>query len=102
MTFNVLLKWHVWEKSGSRVKCKNALRQSDSSIFKLTYFKNYWRYKVDFLHAGTYLLKLPLDDVILHEWGQACSGMPKEVIKTKISKIKGGIKLILCIQLHIF
>ena len=44
--------------------------------------KNYWRYKVDFLHAGTYLLKLQICDVILHEWGQACPGMPKEAIKT--------------------
>ena len=49
----ILLKPHVWEKSGSRVKCKNALGQSD-----------------------TYLLMLQIDDVILHEWGQACPGMP--------------------------
>ena len=32
--------------------------------------KNYWRYKIDFLHADTYLLKLQIDDVILHDWGQ--------------------------------
>ena len=40
------------------------------------------KYKVDFLHAGTYLLKLQINDVILYEWGQACPGMPKEAIKT--------------------
>ena len=44
--------------------------------------KKYWRYKVDIFHAGTYLLKLQIDDVILHKWGQACSGTPKEAFKT--------------------
>ena len=29
ITFMILLKPHVWEKSGSRVKYKNALSQSD-------------------------------------------------------------------------
>ena len=28
------------------------------------------------------VLKLQTDEVILHECGQACSGMPKEAIKT--------------------
>ena len=37
---------------------------------------------MDILHAGTYLLKLQIDDVILHKWGQACSGTPKEAFKT--------------------
>ena len=32
---------------------------------------NYWRYKVDFLDIGTCLLRLQIDDVILHESGQA-------------------------------
>ena len=27
---------------------------------------------------------LHIDDVILHEWGQACPGMPKEAFKTLI------------------
>ena len=62
--FMILLKPHVLEKSGSQVKCKNALGQSDCRIFKLQYLKNYWRYKVYFLHAGTYVLKLQIDDVI--------------------------------------
>ena len=39
-----------------------------------------------FLHAGTYIyiyiLKLQIDDVILHDWGQACPGIPKEAINT--------------------
>ena len=78
MTFMILLKPHVWEKSGSRVKCKNALNQSVSRSFEHQYLKNYWRYKVDFLHAGTYLLKLQIDDVILYDWGQAC---PKRLLK---------------------
>ena len=41
------------------------------------------------------------DDVILHGWGQACSGIPKEAIKSfNISKTKRGMKLILYMQLH--
>ena len=75
MPFMILLKPHVWEKSGSRVKCKNALDQSDCNL------KNYWKYKVEFLHAGTYLLKLHaapcllklyIDHVRLGGCGQAC------------------------------
>ena len=34
--------------------------------------------KLIFLHAGTCLLKLQSDDVILHEWGQSC---PKRLLK---------------------
>ena len=33
------------------------------------------------LHAGTYPLKLQIDDVILHEWGQACTTWPKSLLK---------------------
>ena len=80
MTFMILLKPHDWEKSSSQVKCKNTLGQSECRIFKLWYLKNYWRYKVDFLHASTSLLKLQINDVILLEWGQAYPGMPKETI----------------------
>ena len=43
-----------------RVKCK--------------YLKNYCGYKVDFLHAGTYLLKQRSNDVILEGHGKACPG----------------------------
>ena len=41
MTFMILLKPHVLEKSSSWVKCKNVLGQSDYRIFKLCYLKNY-------------------------------------------------------------
>ena len=34
------------------------------------------------MHAGTYLLKLQIDDVILGRNGQAFSGTSKETIKT--------------------
>ena len=55
------------------------------------------------VHAVTYLLKLQNDDVILHELGHAWPGIPKEAIKTfKVAKTKAGIKLILCMQLHIY
>ena len=36
----------------------------------------------NFLHAGTYLLKLKIDDVILYGRVKACPCMPKEAIKT--------------------
>ena len=34
------------------------------------------------MHAGTYLLKLQIEDGILDGCGQACPGMPKEAIKS--------------------
>ena len=34
------------------------------------------------LHADTYLLKVQIDDVILHEWGQACTTRPKSLLKS--------------------
>ena len=34
-----------------------------------------------FLHAGTYLLTLQIDDVILGGRGQSCPGMPKEAVE---------------------
>ena len=64
------------------VKCINALGQSDCRIFKLWYLKNYWSYEVDFLHTGTYMLKLQIDGVVLGGHGKACPGMPKEAIET--------------------
>ena len=43
------------------------------------------------------------DHLILHEWGQACHGIPKEAIKTfKISETKATIRLILCMKFHIY
>ena len=48
--------------------CKNVLSQSDCRISQ-KYLKNNWRYKVGILHAGTYLLKLQIDDVFAeHLW----------------------------------
>ena len=44
--------------------------------------KNNWCYKVYFLHAGTHLLKLQIDVVVLGGCGQACPGMPIEAIET--------------------
>ena len=38
------------------------------------------------MHAVTYLLKLQIDYVILVRPGQICLGMPKQAIKTLISK----------------
>ena len=35
MTFMIVLKLHIWAKSGSGVKCKNALSLPDCRIFKL-------------------------------------------------------------------
>ena len=62
-------------------KCKNVLSQSDCWISQ-KYLKNNWGYKVGFLHAGPYLLKLQIDDVILSGCGQVYPGMLKEAIKT--------------------
>ena len=50
-------------------------------------------YKVDFLHAGTYLLTLQIDDKILDERGQ-----PIKTLKSQ--KLKEIQKLILCMQLR--
>ena len=49
-------------KYGSQIKCKNVLGQSDGRIFEIWYLKNYWMYKLDFLHTGAYQLKLQIDD----------------------------------------
>ena len=42
--------------------------------------------KFIFLHAGTYLLKLQIDNVIWSGNDQACPGMQKETIKTLTSQ----------------
>ena len=61
--------------------CKNVPSQSDCWISQ-KYLKNNRRYKVGILHAGTYPLKLQIDDVVLSGCGQVCPGMLKEAIKT--------------------
>ena len=74
--------------SGSQVKCKNALGQSDCRIFELYYLKNYLRYKVNLFHAGTYLLRLQVDDVILGGCGQACPRRPLKALRSqKLKKV---------------
>ena len=50
-------------------KCSQPIRLQD---FETLISKNHWRYKVNFLHAVTYLLKQQIDDVILSVCGQAC------------------------------
>ena len=82
----ILLKPHVWEKSGSQFKSKNAPGPSDCKIFKLQYLKNYFRYKVGFVHVISYLLKLQFDHVILHEWCQACPVVHKEAFEIYVTQ----------------
>ena len=81
MIFMILLKYYVWEKSGSGVTCKNSPGQSDGRILKLKYLKNYWRHKVDFLHVDTYLLKLQVDVVVSHGWVRHAQACPKGLLK---------------------
>ena len=129
---------------------KSLILKLNAKMLSATHLKNYWSYKVDFLHASTYLLKLEIDNVILDGHAQACHGMLKDGIKTLrsqklkkvwswfcawififvkvinlsckfkwlwsgmlrhaqkgfenfiISKDNGGIKLIFCMQLHIY
>ena len=98
----ILLKPHVWEKSDSRVKRKNALGQSDCRIFKLSYLINYWSYKVDFLHVGTYLSTLQIDDEILDGRGQTCPGMSNQSSANQSSEGKIGNGLYCCVFFYGF
>ena len=81
MTFTILLKPYVWKKSSSLVKCKMLFANETAGFLDFNYLKNYWRYKVDFLYAGTYLLKLQINNVILGGHDQLCPFMHKEGIK---------------------
>ena len=54
--------------------------------FKTLILQKLWRYKVDFVHATSYLLKLQIDYVILDWHDQTCPGMPKEAFETYISQ----------------
>ena len=67
MTFMILLKPHVWEKSGSRLNAKLLSANQIAGFLSFNISKKYWRYKGYILHAATYLLKLQIDDVILHK-----------------------------------
>ena len=53
-----------------------------AGVLKIKNPKNYWKYKADFLHAGTYLLELQIDDVSSGGHNKACPCIPKEAIKT--------------------
>ena len=86
MTFIILLKPYAWEKSGSQVNAKMLSANQIAGFLKNNwrYLKSNWRYKVDFLHAGTYLLKLQMlmwfwDDVV--RLAQAC---PKRLLKLSV------------------
>ena len=46
-------------------------QQSCAVFLNFNNSKNYWRYGVDFLLAGIYLLKLQIDDAISRECDQA-------------------------------
>ena len=61
---------------------KNLFLKLNVKMLSAIQIANYQRYKVDFVHAGTYLSKLQIEDMILGGRGLACSGMPKEAIKT--------------------
>ena len=61
---------------------KSLILKLNAKMLSATHLKNYWSYKVDFLHASTYLLKLEIDNVILDGYAQACHGMLKDGIKT--------------------
>ena len=66
-------------------KCCQPIRLQDFEAL-ISQKLSYWRYKVNFLHAATYLLTLQNDGVILDGRGQACPGMPKEDSKILISR----------------
>ena len=48
--------------------------------------KKYWRYKVDFVRAASYLLKLQIDRVSFGGCDQAYPPRPKEAFKTLVSQ----------------
>ena len=50
-------------------------------------------YKIDFLHAGTYLLKLRIDDVILYGPVQAC---PKRLLKLSRGPFSCNLFFMVC------
>ena len=81
------------------VKCKDALGQLDCRIFKLSYLKNCWCYEVDFLHAGTYLLKLQIDDVIL---GRAKKSILVSGNGPGVFFYHSPARIVKCITIYIF
>ena len=82
-----------------QVKCKDALGQLDCRIFKLSYLKSCWCYEVDFLHAGTYLLKLQIDDVIL---GRAKKSILVSGNGPGVFFYHSPARIVKCITIYIF
>ena len=58
MTFMIVLKQHVWEKSGSRVNAKMLLANQISGFLNLKISKTIGGIKWVFLHAALYLIKV--------------------------------------------
>ena len=54
---NLVLKVNAEMLSANQIA---GFLNSKTSISKINISKNYWRYKVDFLHAGTYLVTLQI------------------------------------------
>ena len=69
---NLALELNAKELSANQIA-----RFLNSNISKLLEVQSWL-----FLHAGTYLLKLQIDDLILGGRVQVYPGMPKEAIKT--------------------
>ena len=58
MTFMIVLKQHVWEKSGSQVNAKMLLASQISGFLNLKISKTIGGIKWVFLHAALYLIKV--------------------------------------------
>ena len=83
MTFMIVLKQHVWEKSGSRVNAKMLLANQISGFLNLKISKTIGGIKWVFLHAALYLIKV-ISWSYKFRW--VWSGMTKEAFKTLISQ----------------
>ena len=90
MTFKILLQPHVWENlvlELIKLNAKMLLANQIARFLKFNISKTVGSIKlIFFLHAGTYLLQLQIDDVILNGWGQVGPGMPKKAFETLISQ----------------
>ena len=82
VTFMILLKLHVWEKSDSQVNAKMLSANQIAGFLNFNVSKTVGGIKLIFLHTGTYQLKLQIYPAILGGHGQAYPGMPKEAIRT--------------------
>ena len=69
----ILLKPHVRQKSG--LNAKMLLANQNAEFLKFNISGTIGDATFIFLHEGAYLLILQIDDLILHEWVQACPKM---------------------------